>query len=124
MHLPRLEKLNEFPPFLCHALARVKFKRGPACRLPLTELAQRAGMAQSQFVRIACKTSWAGISNEDMERFCFACAVKPWGGMAKERRFFNRQMKREKPFEYLWSDGRMRRFNIICIQWLAARSQE
>ncbi len=122
MNLPRLEKLNEFPPFLCHALAREKHRRGPARRLPLTELATLAGMSKSEFVRIAVKTSWAGVSNEDTERFTRACGLDIYGRMTKERRFFNQQMQRQKPFAYLLDDGRLRRLNSLCVRWLAAKS--
>lgn len=121
MNLPRLEKLNQFPPFLCYAHARVRSQRGVTRRLSLSELSSAAEMSESEFLRIACKPSWATVSNEDTERFSLACGVDIFGNLTQERRFFKRQMEREKPFDYLRDDGRLVRFNRIAIRWIAAR---
>lgn len=121
MNLPRLEKLDQFPPFLCYAHARIRSHRGITLRLSLSQLATAAGMSESEFLRIAYKTSWATVSNQDTERFCLACSIDIFGGMTKEREFFKRQMERTRPYDYLRDDGRLLRFNRIAIQWIAAR---
>ena len=88
-----LSQLNQWPPFLCHALARVN-RKGRTQRIPFAALAADARMSKQKFFGIASRLSWNSVEAEDIERFCQACRTPIWSRMNRHKEFFDRQMQR------------------------------
>jgi len=116
---PLLKQLNSWPPFVCHALARIN-RRGRTQRIMFSTLASRAQMSEQKFYKIATSLTWQFVDAGDIERFCLACDTIIWGDMRKHRLFFNRQMQRKTPFDYL--GPRLANFKRLSVRWRAAKS--
>ena len=59
------------PPFVCYYAAHM----GKAKRPMLPELVEASGMSERTFVRIAHKTTWAGITLLRASQFSTACGI-------------------------------------------------
>ena len=73
------ESLDRFPPCLVRLVARDPKRRGH--RLPLHDLADRAGLSYGATLRLSQKKTWANVPPKTIDAFCSACGVdilQPW----------------------------------------------
>lgn len=68
-----LKSLDSFPPCLVRLVARDLRRRGH--RLPLQDLAERAGLSYGATRRLAGKKTWANVPPKTIDAFCAACGV-------------------------------------------------
>jgi hypothetical protein len=66
-----LTKLDRCPPFVCYYAAHMGRKARPM----LPELVKASGMSERTFVRIAQRTTWAGVTVERLSQFSGACGI-------------------------------------------------
>lgn len=68
-----VQSLDRFPPCLVRLVARDPNRRGH--RLPLHDLANKAGLSYGATLRLSQKKTWANVPPKTIDAFCAACGV-------------------------------------------------
>jgi len=67
------DTLDRLPPCLVRLVARDPKRRGR--RLPLHDLAAKAGLSYGATLRLSQKRTWANVPPKTIDAFCAACGV-------------------------------------------------
>jgi len=99
---PLVEKLHFFPPFLCYYLARRPGYSNKAMskRYTIAELAERSGISERTFSRIASKLTWDGIGVDLCSAFLHACHVNPFKH-SEQKNYIRKTMRMKRRFSHL-----------------------
>lgn len=67
-----LDRIENFPPFVCRLLAR---KHRGRVGMSHEDIAKASGLARSTVISISFRRTWVGIPIETVDRFSAACGV-------------------------------------------------
>lgn len=87
-----LEKLDQWPPYLCRIVARdLRTKRNQR-QLSLLELKERSGLSLCMVQKLSYRRTWSGVSTDTVSQFMTACRVDPFHAR-RHREWLKRRKK-------------------------------
>ncbi len=96
---PILSTLNQFPPFIAMALAKVRTETGGWRGLTVGEMVGGTGMSKNTVMRTLARPNWNGVTVENASDFLMVCEVDPFSKQTLRR--LQRTVTRKKPLAHL-----------------------
>ena len=111
-----VKRMESFPPFLVAALARNQ--SGDALTMP--QIADAAGLPLRSVCRIASRLTWAGVTLDNIEKFCRGCNFN-LKSTRKQFDFLRKTPLVKHQFSHL-SPIRRRTFERRIVEWQKLQS--